>query len=419
MSTWDFDGVSASELARICAGKTKPLLRLIGAPYWASLRAWGNRLQDVIELERMERSWCGDGIEILAEGDAYPRPRFACPANLLEGFDMAMRATGVTDGIHKYVLDYASPVTYEDGYVKKHLKNKPLYEQIERGFSDKTPRGVRVYEYMTKFEDADVPACYEGSDAVLHLFFSQASRLLSSQSIPTVYEGLGTVGIAFGENAKYLEEGALENGLILDILSAQILQKMGVDVGLVSVGDAYTASMEYFPKEGQYVALQGCAMRKVQLNPRAVVLSEAVEDGIGFSANFGQGASRETASYVYTNAQGQSFLVFAFEGYSVSERATRHYARGAQIEEFIRSLGKRLPAVMLGNPDCYMLCKENEKGKAVWIGNFFADECLFKTVTLDRAYEKIEFIGCTGRLLGDRVEIDEIPPYASVGFIVE
>ena len=73
----------------------------------------------------------------------------------------------------------------------------------------------------------------------------------------------------------------------------------------------------------------------------------------------------------------------------------------------------------IDNPDCYMLCKENATGKGVWIGNFFADECLFKTVTLDRAYEKIEFINCTGRLRGDRVEIDEIAPYASVGFIVE
>jgi hypothetical protein len=35
------------------AGNTKPILRLIGAPYWAIKQGWGNRLADVIELERM------------------------------------------------------------------------------------------------------------------------------------------------------------------------------------------------------------------------------------------------------------------------------------------------------------------------------------------------------------------------------
>ena len=121
MTTWDFDGVSAAELARILAGKTKPFMRLIGAPYWAHARAWGNRLADVIELERMESSWCGEGIEILAEGDAYPRPRFTCSANMLEGYDMALRASGATSGIHKYVFDYVANPTYERGYIRKYL----------------------------------------------------------------------------------------------------------------------------------------------------------------------------------------------------------------------------------------------------------------------------------------------------------
>ena len=82
-------------------------------------------------------------------------------------------------------------------------------------------------------------------------------------------------------------------------------------------------------------------------------------------------------------------------------------------------MGKVLPAEMLGNPDCYMLCKENEKGKAVWIGNFFPDECMNKTVVLDKEYSGIEFINCKGELNGNRVVIDCIAPYASVGFSVK
>ena len=76
MSSWDIDGISAKDTAYILAGNTKPFLRLIGAPYWAVERNWGNCIQDVVELERMESSWTREEeIEIMAEGDAYPRPR--------------------------------------------------------------------------------------------------------------------------------------------------------------------------------------------------------------------------------------------------------------------------------------------------------------------------------------------------------
>ena len=51
----------SATVSRILAGNTKPYLRTIGAPYWAVNRSWGNRVQDVIELTRMERSWCGEG----------------------------------------------------------------------------------------------------------------------------------------------------------------------------------------------------------------------------------------------------------------------------------------------------------------------------------------------------------------------
>ena len=52
----------------------------------------------------MESAWTKNGeIEIMAEGDVYPRPRTLCPASCLEGFDTAIRASGCTDGVLKYV----------------------------------------------------------------------------------------------------------------------------------------------------------------------------------------------------------------------------------------------------------------------------------------------------------------------------
>lgn len=41
MTLWDFDGVSTAEISKILAGKTKPFARLIGAPYWSDMRAFG------------------------------------------------------------------------------------------------------------------------------------------------------------------------------------------------------------------------------------------------------------------------------------------------------------------------------------------------------------------------------------------
>ena len=77
MSLWDFDGVSSVEICHILAGKTRPFLRLIGAPYWAVHCSWGNRLQDVVELERMERSWCENyDIEIYIEKKKNPSELF-------------------------------------------------------------------------------------------------------------------------------------------------------------------------------------------------------------------------------------------------------------------------------------------------------------------------------------------------------
>ena len=408
MTTWDFDGVSAAELSRILAGSTKPFLRLIGAPYWAHNRSWGNRLQDVVELERMESSWCGDDIEILAEGDAFPRPRFTCSANMLDGFDMALRASGATDGIHKYPLDYSSDVNYEFGYIRKHLKNRPIYEQIEKHFGTKTAVGVRVSEHMKKFEDMCVPSHLEGKDAVQDTFFSPAARMLAAHSIPSVYSEDGVATIAFGENAKYLDEKALSNGLILDLGAAKILSDSGIDVGLCALGSTAVATEEYFPEKHRYINLMGCPVSEITVSKKAAVQSYFI---------FGD--QKLVGSYTYENENGQKFLVFAFDGYQANEHAIKQYERGDQIRATLRAWGKRLPVELSGNPDCYVLAKKNEGEMAVWIGNFFTDECMNTIFVLDDDYNEITFIGCSGTLNKNQVTIDEIAPFASVGFVVK
>lgn len=407
MSNWDFDGIMAHEISLLLAGSTKPFMRLIGAPYWGAMRGWGNRLGDVIELERMERSWCPEGIEIFSEGDAYPRPRFCTPAAYMEGFDTALRADGSLNGILKYALDYTSSPDYERGYVDRHRKNLPLYAGIDDFFGSKDPCGIRIYEFPKKFENARVPEEKAGKDDVQDMFFSPASRLASACSLPTVYHGKGAGGIAFGENARYLDKSALNSGLILDLRAAEILTEQGVDVGLKAIGEKHPASTEHFLNYDEYVGVDGSYY--------TVTLAETADVQSEFTAK----DEVHPASYFYENAQKQRFLVFTFNAYFNGERLNRQYTRSRQVAEAFPYLsGQKLPAYCFGNPDLYTLCKSESGKLSVGLWNFFPDEIEKPVITLNRPYRTVRFLNCQGELQGDTVTLSALPAYGFAAFEV-
>ncbi len=417
MSLWDNDGVTAAALARILAGGTRPLLRLIGAPYWAVERRIGqSRLQQAVEWERMERSWCGEGIEILAEGDVYPRPRHACPAAYLEIFDTAIRAAGITDGIMKYAIDYTSAAGYEPGYLLRHERNVPLYGAIHAHFDGKAPCGVWVWEALHKLEDTDIPPHMAGRPELENLFYSPAARLLSDSTVPTVYEPAGTAhdparhtGIAvFGENARSLPQQLFGAGLILDAAAAQLLTRRGLDVGLAEYGQRLQVTEEQFPAYCQQAA-NALTARRLALHPDAKVQSLFPVQGGGIPAG-----------YTYQNANGQRFFVYCFEGHFNAPEANRNYLRGRQLADLLPWLcGAALPAYCAGHPDLYCLAKKGESGSlAVGLWNCFADDAIAPTVELGEKYTAIQFINCTGQLAGDRVRLCGLPPYGFAGFEV-
>jgi len=412
MSVWDFDGADSIEISKTLAGNTKPFMRLIGAPYWAVNKGWGNRLQDVIELERMELAWCaGEDIEIFGEGDAFPRPRFNCPASYLEGFDTALRADDGFDGILKYAIDYTSGAGYENGYVERHIDNKETYKEIENIFSGKKAVGVRIYESMKKFESMDVPEAAKGKNPA-EMFFSPAARMLSSCSIPTTYEGSGLSGIIFGENAKYIPNEAFKNGLIIDARAAEILTEQGIDVGIESKTELpfRGASVEYFVDENEYI-------------PVSLVSGTydmKLKSGANVQSYFIIKEEKYPASYIYENAEGQRFFVFAFNGYFMHEFLYRQYTRSRQLARNIKWLsGNDLSAYISGNPDLYVMNKSDGKALAVGLWNFFQDYIKEPVVTLDKNYSKIKFINCTGRLENNTVYLSKIQPYEFVAFEVE
>ena len=412
MSVWDFDGADSIEISKKLAGKTKPFIRLIGAPYWAVNKGWGNRLQDVIELERMELAWCADeDIEIFGEGDVFPRPRFNCPASYLEGFDTALRADGGFDGILKYAVDYTSNANYENGYVKRHIENKELYNEINDVFGNKKAVGVRVYESMKKFEHMDVPKAAKGNH-LADMFFSPAARMLASSSIPTVYEGSGLCGIVFGENAKYIPDEALKNGLIIDARAAEILSEKGIDVGIESGTELPPKLMaeEYFIDENEYVPV----------NLLSGTYDMKLKSGAKVQSYFIDNDEKYPASYIYENAEGQRFLVFAFNGYFMHEFLYRQYTRSKQLVKNIKWLsGNSLSASISGNPDLYVMSKSDGKALSVGLWNFFEDYISEPVINLDKEYSKIRFVNCTGKLDGSTVYLSKIQPYEFVAFMVE
>lgn len=431
-SAWDIDGTTADQLAHLLAGpNTKPLVRLIGAPYWGSRNQWGCFLQDVIELERMESAWTRDGeIEILAEGDCYPRPRFHCPAAYLEGFDLAIRAAGVTDGILKYVFDYVSGLDYERGYVEAHKRNKPLYESMDDFFAGKDAVGVRVYEFTKKAAMSDFGEEPVAPRSISMSLFSSSARTLSSCCIPTTYEGEGICGAVFGQNAQFVTPEMRRNGLILDAVAARILHQKGVDVGIRSFGNTYVSAIEHFIDPEEYAPSEGMQIFDHTFSEKIRVCSEArVSDRAGGLSHMevnGETAKTVPVSYLYENDDGERYLVLNFDAFYCDRKTPapiilRHYARSRQYAEAVKWLsnGKTLPAYCYGNPHLYTMAKRDEDSMTVGLWNFFVDPVTAPVVTLDREYKKIRFLNCEGTMTGNTVTLSELSPFGFAAFEVE
>lgn len=428
LGSWDLDGTDAKKLAYLFAGQTKPFVRLIGAPYWAATNSKGCALQDVIELERMESAWTRDeNIEIMAEGDTYPRPRLSCPASYLEGFDLAMRASGATDGILKYTFDYNASITYETGYVKAHVKNASLYPQVDELFRNKKAMGVRVYEFPRKIADMDAGDGNLSASVLQNTFLCTSERTLAACSVPTTYEGEGVCGICFGQSARYLTPEMRKRGMILDAEAAAILHGMGVDVGIDRLGEPISTTMEHFPEDGETVITGGIKVFRHTLKPAARICSmaETTEGSLALSHMKDPNALRVPMSYLYENDSGERFFVLNLNTRFVSKNdstiAMRHDKRSQQYATYVPWLshGSSLPAFCGGNPNLYTMVKEQDGSLSVGLWNFFADPVDEPVIELARDYRAIRFLGCTGSLSGRRVTLSPLPAYGFAAFEVK
>ena len=404
-STWDYDGTDAVKLAEIFAGDTKPFLRLIGAPYWVKNSSSTKKLQDVIDFERMQAHYTQKaGMDVIAEGDTYPRPRFATPASHLECFDIALRAAGSTGGILKYALDYISP-TYEQGYVNAAERDLPLYPQIDAIFDGKKTVGVYAPAVMHTIDDAVFPArfsnpAYCENDGVC---------FITSSSLPLTFDKEG-VCVLFGEEARHIDLSLLKSGAILNIKAAGILAARGADVGIEAVGDVFPARCEYFAAYDERVRLNGGVCRRVKPKAGAAVLSEWEDEN----------GDRSPAAFSYTNAKGERFLVYAFDVPRVGSRIFpspiglyQSYCRQKQLVEWIRAADPRaLPAVCTGYPNLYMIEKEGDGALAVGLWNLFEDTAYSPRLGLNFTPKSVRGVNCTAAIDGDAVTLSDIPPFS-------
>jgi len=416
--TWDTSGTDGIRLARILAGSTKPYLRTIGAPYWATHieGRWG-RIADIIEYNRMQGQWIKDqapDIEIFAEGDVYPRPRYNVPSRKLELYDMALGASGNLDGILKYMLDYAKEYHYETGYVARHVYNMPVHAQLREIFAGKKPAGVRVYEQMHKFAHWDAQDNpLDQSRMPLSVFAARAQHLLALNAISTTYDLAGEGCIAvFGENARSFDLSLAKNGLLCDVTAAKILTDRGLDIGFRGMTPG--SGSEYFVKNKQSLGgYTGVALYGLDVDENAEVLSWLEP-------------AHKALAYRYENADGVRVYVLGYDSirqaWETGTAVLYNYYRQEQLMDAVEWLNNRpLPAKCVKNPLLYTLVSRDEQTGAMAVGlfNTYEDALLNAEIQLDGEYSSIRFVNCQGRLEGNRVILEgEVHPLSTAAFEV-
>ena len=414
-TSWDLEGADAVEIAEALAGKNKPFLRFTGAPYWVSSRRFERQsLQTIVECTRMQYAMCRDmDMEIFTEADTYPRDRFNTPAALSECFDIATRVSDGMDAL-KYMYEYSNQPTYDRGYLTRHEENMPLYAEISKAFDSKTAVGVRVWDRVRKFEEADLPVITDrpfteaDERRIENLIFSPGASMLTSLAIPTVYEGDGCLGIAFGEGARGVTEDNLGRGMILDAKGAQILEKSGIDTGLAKMELIPTNHLAKFPSGEDMLIFNSPTVARMELRPGTEILSRfyTFEQ---YSIDWIPGA------YRYENSKGQRFLVFGFSAEDQPDHSSllRSYQHGKIIEENAAWLsGSDLPATCPGHPMLYCICKADEKEIAAAYLNIHPDRIKGASVRFGEDICDAAFINCTGKQISRReVTIDDIPAF--------
>ena len=398
-SLFDVDHIDAKKLAKILAGKNPPLMRMSGAPYWAA-KPRRHTLPASIECARLTASFMDDsGIERMAEGDVYPRPRYTCPASFLELYDQAVRVDGGYEGILKYMADYVAGPDFELGYFKFHQQSAPIYQKLPELFPKGANRGVRIQIR---------PHTYEGAD--LDLITRPDSRtpypadgaMLAGCGIPSIYRGKGFCNSVFGENAREYDLSLLKEGTILDATAAMILMERGVDLGIANAGALLERTVSFAHGKD-------AARKSLVTEGNLRLIDPSLKAGAEAELFYSEPSGSHPLAYRYENQKGERFLVMLFEGASTLRLCG--LLRCPSMQELLASalpwLGRGpLPAACIGNPEATLMAEETDDGLSLALFNCFADPLLEPTITLGEEYSALESFGCKATLQGKSLRIE-------------
>ena len=422
-TSFDVEGVDAIELTYILAGKTKPFLRFTSAPYWLQCQRFGQTpLATYIELARIQAAWVkGTDIEVFTECDTYPHDRYHTPVSHVQCFDSATMLTPDV-GVLKYFYHYPCKPETERGYINAHLDANTIANDMQKAFHGKDEVGVRVYEQMRKLQDATLPDHFDrdtSEDFIMRKYsFSEAQMMLSINAIPTVYDGKGVCGIAFGQNASYLDEQAFEKGLILDVSAAEILQAKGIDVGLRSTKPLGMTCLEDFGFGTPVSVAWSCDLCEIEISDKAQVLSRFVDTDF-----IKEEKKSVPAAYLYENENGNRFLVYAFrsERQPVNSGMYLNYHRGQQIADAIAWLGSEpLPVTCNGHPFGYLRCNRDDKTVAAAYFNCTPDGIDKLEFKFAGAIKNAKVIGGVGEKTSDNtVTVSDVRGYGYVTVVAE
>ncbi len=423
LPTWDVEGVDSLTLAKIFAGNTKPFLRLIGASYWANIKAFGcKNLSAIVQYERMQESWCrGEDIEIFAEGDVYPRPRHVVPSSYLELMDLAIRASGGFDGHLKYMSNYAAKFDYDKGYFARHNKNAANRKWIEEHFDGKETLGLKLFEPMKTLEYSE--KAYDLASRSV----SPSLKFSAYNAVSSKFDGEG-LSVIWGDSAWLATENELKDGAILDGVAADILTRRGFDVGVVSFGQKYKVASETFLGDiNDNTALYGAYAYDILAADSAEMLSVLADTGIdnGGLAPTSFADGKHTGSYTYKNSNGQNFLVYAFDGRSISENTSDFDFSGIsgnyrkkQLFETLEKFGADVPLCKTDAPFLYMIAKGDENEMSVFLMNAYADSVIAPEVFVGDGYSRVEACNGTAELVDGKVVLSDISAYGFAAFTV-
>ena len=397
---WDL-ACSVAELAKTLAGSNKPFYRPAAAPYCYLTK-------DCIELARLQADWTkNEGLEVFAEGDVYPRPRYNMPSRLLEMFDIALVADHTLDGDLKYMFEYTQPPLYETGYIDAHIRNKPLRKEISQIFDTKKSIGVYNFNPLNKTENWELPTQLVENVANKVSAMGALSNIavVSSLSLPLCYEVGEYPTVACGENARYIQPEMMKNGVITDAIGAKILTERGIDVGLLEEKQGVATEEFYIEENGIVSGLESICVKEIKVSEKAKVLTTFEE-------------LKSPASYIYQNQNNQKFYVLASDIFLSNEYNSNYfdnYYRQRQVVKVIEWLcGKKFPGVCFKQPKLYNFTAKDEKSVGILLINAFMDEIHNAKLELDKEYKSVKFVNCEGVLEKNELVIKHIPAYGCV-----